>query len=71
MTPEEAQAHVAEEYAGKIRASFPNATPEQVKQHARNLARYATASYERRFRHEPPADMAGAIEWAWAKGGDS
>ena len=68
LTPEEAQAHVAAEYAGKIRASFPGATPEQVTAHCRNLARYAEDSYRRRFNGEPPSDMAGAIEGAYAKG---
>jgi len=68
LSPEEAQAHIAEEYAGKIRASFPNAMAEQVTAHCRILARYAEDSYRRRFKGEPPSDMAGAIEGAWKKG---
>ena len=71
LTPEQAQAHIAAEYAAKIRASFPKATAEQVTEHCRILARYAEASYQRRFKGEPPADMAGANEGAWTKGGEA
>lgn len=71
LTPEQQQAHIASEYAGKIRASFPNATAEQVAQHAKALAPYAVGSFVRRFGGEPPADMVGAIEEAHSKGGEA
>ena len=55
---------MADEYAGKILAAYPDAPPAHLTRLIAHFAPLAEASYRRRYDADPPEPMAAAVALA-------